>query len=174
MRPLSKSFPRTFEKFIVQGLRLSAAVSVFCMLAIAFVLFSEAWPLFRSLSWLRLFTDAEWTPLFADPQYGILSLVCGTVVTTFVALAVSLPMGLVVAIYLSEYASRSTREGLKPLLELLSAVPTVVYGYFALLLVTPLLQHVFVELPSFNMLSAGLVMGIMILPYVASLFLKMP
>jgi phosphate transport system permease protein len=110
-----------------------------------------------------------WTPLFADPRYGILPLVSGTLVTTLVALAVAMPVGTIIAIYLSEFAPHRLREILKPALELLSAVPTVVYGYFALLFVTPLLQKVFPELPTFNMLGAGIVMGIMIIPYVSSL-----
>ena len=103
------------------------------------------------------------------PHYGIMPLVAGTLVTTGVALAVALPIGTIVAIYLSEYAPFVLREMLKPVLELLSAVPTVVYGYFALLFVAPLLQTVLTDLPTFSMLSAGLVMGIMIIPYVSSL-----
>ncbi len=95
-------------------------------------------------------------------------LVSGTLVTTAVALAVAVPMGSLMAIYLSEYASSGIREVIKPALELLSAVPTVVYGYFALLFVTPALQKLWPELPGFNMLSAGLVIGIMIVPYVSS------
>jgi phosphate transport system permease protein len=125
--------------------------------------------LFKEVSIWRFLRDTQWTPLFSDPQYGILSLACGTLVTTFVALMVSIPMGLIVAIFLSEYCSPGLREIFKPTLELLSAIPTVVYGYFALLFVTPLLQKIIPELASFNMLSAGLVMGIMILPYMASL-----
>jgi phosphate transport system permease protein len=107
--------------------------------------------------------------LFADPHYGILPLVSGTLVTSVVALLVSLPLGTIIAIYLSEYANPKTREILKPVLELLSAVPTVVFGYFALLFLTPLLQRWLPSLPGFNMLSAGIVIGIMIIPYVSSL-----
>jgi phosphate transport system permease protein len=110
-----------------------------------------------------------WKPQFADPQYGILPLVAGTAVTTGVALAVALPIGTIVAIYLSEFAHAKVREAIKPALELLSAVPTVVYGYFALQFVAPMLQWIIPGLPTFNMLSAGLVMGIMIIPYVSSL-----
>jgi phosphate transport system permease protein len=120
----------------------------------------------RSLQRAR---DTEWTVLFADPHYGIMPLVTGTLVTSFVALLVSLPLGTVIAIYLSEYAGSRTREILKPTLELLSAVPTVVFGYFALLFLTPLLQRLVPSLPGFNMLSAGIVIGIMIIPYVSSL-----
>ncbi|MCE3241591.1 MAG: phosphate transporter permease [Deltaproteobacteria bacterium] len=107
--------------------------------------------------------------LFADPHYGIMPLVSGTLVTSVVALLVSLPLGTIIAIYLSEYAGSRTQEILKPTLELLSAVPTVVFGYFALLFLTPLLQRLLPSLPGFNMLSAGIVIGIMIIPYVSSL-----
>jgi phosphate transport system permease protein len=109
-----------------------------------------------------------WTPLFAEPRYGILPLVAGTLVTTFVALALAIPAGTIIAIYLSEFASHRVRESVKPALEMLGAVPTVVYGYFALVMVTPFLQKLLPGLPGFNMLSAGLVIGIMIVPYVAS------
>ena len=107
--------------------------------------------------------------LFENPRYGIMPLVAGTVVTSAVALFVALPLGTTIAIYLSEYANNRVREILKPILELLSAVPTVVFGYFALLFVTPLLQSFLPNLPGFNMLSAGIVIGIMIIPYVSSL-----
>jgi phosphate transport system permease protein len=113
-------------------------------------------------------TDTMWTPLFADAHYGILPLVSGTLTTTLVALVVAVPVGTIIAIYLSEFASHRVRETVKPILELLGAVPTVVYGYFALMAVTPLLQKIFPELPGFNMLSAGLVIGLMIVPYVSS------
>jgi phosphate transport system permease protein len=114
-------------------------------------------------------TDTAWTPLFADPHFGILPLLVGTLITTMVALAVAMPIGTIVAFYLSEFAPVLLREVLKPFLELLSAVPTVVYGYFALQFVTPLLRQVIPDLPGFSMLSAGVVMGIMIIPYVSSL-----
>ena len=114
-------------------------------------------------------TGTTWTPGFRSRRFGILALISGTLVTTGVALLVAIPAGTMIAIYLSEYAPHALREGLKPVLELLSAVPTVVYGYFALLFVTPLLQKLLPGLPLFNMLSAGLVMGVMIIPYVSSL-----
>jgi phosphate transport system permease protein len=114
-------------------------------------------------------TDTVWTPLFANPRYGILPLLNGTLLSTLVAMSVAGPLGLVAAIYLSEFASHRVRETVKPTLELLSAVPTVVYGFFALLFVTPLLQTIIPGLPGFNVLSAGIVMGVMIIPYVASL-----
>jgi phosphate transport system permease protein len=110
-----------------------------------------------------------WTPLFAQPQYGIGALLAGTLVTTGVALLVAIPLGTILAIYLSEFAEPKFRDWVKPMLELLSAVPTVVYGYFALLTLTPILQKIFPDLPQFSMLSAGLMMGVMIVPYVTSL-----
>jgi phosphate transport system permease protein len=133
------------------------------------VLLIESWHFFENVSLIDFLTDTQWTVLFENPRYGILPLVTGTLVTSAVALLVALPLGTIIAIYLSEYASVRVREVLKPILELLSAVPTVVFGYFSLLFVTPLLQKVFPTLPGFNMLSAGMVIGIMIIPYVSSL-----
>src|SRR5512146_1782166 len=156
------------EKLIEWLLLVAALTSVAITVGIVGVLVYESIGFFRHVPLLNFLTDRQWTPLFSDPHYGILSLVSGTVVTTAVALAVAIPMGSLIAIYLSEYASRGVREIIKPALELLSAVPTVVYGYFALLFVTPTLQKVWPELPGFNMLSAGLVIGIMIVPYVSS------
>ncbi|WP_455241602.1 phosphate ABC transporter permease subunit PstC, partial [Petrachloros mirabilis] len=128
----------------------------------------ESIAFFRQVSILEFATDLQWTPLFSEPHYGILPLVSGTLVTTMVALLVAIPLGSLIAIYLSEYAPQPIREVIKPILELLSAVPTVVYGYFALLFVTPALQRLWPALPGFNMLSAGLVIGVMIVPYVSS------
>ncbi|NUN07365.1 MAG: phosphate ABC transporter permease subunit PstC, partial [Bdellovibrio sp.] len=114
-------------------------------------------------------TDTQWTPLFENAHYGILPLLCGTFLSTFIALTVAIPLGTVAAAFLSEYIRPSFREVLKPILELLAAVPTVVYGYFALLFVTPLLQKIFPDMGGFNVLSAGIVIGVMIIPYVSSL-----
>lgn len=147
---------------------LAALVAVFTTIAIVFVLIVESLPFFRSVSLFDFLTDTMWTPLFAEARYGIMPLVAGTLVTTLVALAVAIPCGTIIAIYLSEFAPFRVREIIKPALELLGAVPTVVYGYFALLMVTPFLQRFIPELPGFNMLSAGMVIGIMIIPYVAS------
>lgn len=156
------------EKVIESLLLFAALSSVAITVGIVGVLVYESVGFFRQISVLDFLTDTQWTPLFSEPHYGILSLVSGTLVTTTVALAVAIPMGSMIAIYLSEYASSTVREVIKPALELLSAVPTVVYGYFALLFVTPALQKLWPELPGFNMLSAGLVIGIMIVPYVSS------
>lgn len=156
------------EKGIELLLLLAALTSVVIRIGIVGVLAYESIAFFRQVSFLEFLTDRQWTPLFAEPHYGILSLVSGTLVTTIVALLIAIPAGSMVAIYLSEYAPHRVRETVKPALELLSAVPTVVYGYFALLVVTPTLQTLWPELPGFNMLSAGLVIGIMIVPYVSS------
>ena len=156
------------EKAIEALLLLAALTSVAITIGIVGVLVYESIGFFRQVSLWEFISDRQWTPLFSEPHYGILPLVSGTLVTTAVALAVAVPMGSLMAIYLSEYASSGIREVIKPALELLSAVPTVVYGYFALLFVTPALQKLWPELPGFNMLSAGLVIGIMIVPYVSS------
>ena len=154
---------------IIETLLLAAGlVAVFTTLAIVAILLIESAAFFEHVTLKEFLTDTMWTPLFADAHYGILPLVSGTLTTTMVALCVAVPVGTAIAIYLSEFASHRLRETVKPILELLGAVPTVVYGYFALMAVTPLLQKIFPELPGFNMLSAGLVIGLMIVPYVAS------
>ena len=164
----SRLFTQIKEKAIESLLLFAALTSVAITVGIVGVLVYESVGFFRHVSLWEFVTDRQWTPLFSEPHYGILPLVSGTLVTTAVALGVAVPMGSLIAIYLSEYASRGVREVIKPALELLSAVPTVVYGYFALLFVTPALQVLWAELPGFNMLSAGLVIGIMIVPYVSS------
>ncbi len=150
-------------------LLLAALSSVGVTAAIVGILVIESIPFFRTVPLGTFLTDTQWMPLFSEPRYGILPLVCGTLVTTGVALLVAVPVGTIAAVYLSEYAPHRVREWVKPMLELLSAVPTVVYGYFALLFVTPALQRVLPDLPGFNMLSAGLVIGVMIVPYISSL-----
>lgn len=156
------------ERSIEASLFLAALASVAITLGIVGVLAYESWGFFQHVPLSEFLTDSQWTPLFSEAHYGILPLVSGTLVTTVVALLVAVPLGTVTAIYVSEYASLSIRETVKPILELLSAVPTVVFGYFALLFVTPLLQRMWPDLPGFNMLSAGLVIGVMIIPYVSS------
>jgi phosphate transport system permease protein len=136
---------------------------------IVWVLLSESASFFAEVSLLEFVTETRWTPTFADPHYGIAPLLTGTFMVTLVALAVAVPLGVIVAIFLSEFAGEMAREVVKPILELLAGVPTVVYGYFALLFVTPLLQAAIPGLPGFNILSAGIVMGLMIIPYIASL-----
>jgi phosphate transport system permease protein len=148
---------------------LSAALAVAVVGSISLVMIAEAWLFFTQVPVGDFLTDTQWTPLFDDAHYGIAPLLTATLMSTFVALAVAVPLGLFVAIYLSEFAGPRARESIKPTLELLAGVPTVVYGYFALLLVTPFLQRLIPGLPGFNLLSAGIVMGLMIVPYIASL-----
>ncbi|TAJ07366.1 MAG: phosphate ABC transporter permease subunit PstC [Nitrospirae bacterium] len=165
---MRKTVGRVRERGIELGLFLAALTSVAVTVGIVGVLLYESLGFFRQVSLGAFLTDTQWTPLFSDAHYGILPLVSGTLVTTVVALLVAVPLGTITAVYLSEYAPLPVRETVKPILELLSAVPTVVFGYFALLFVTPLLQRLWPDLPGFNMLSAGLVIGIMIMPYVSS------
>lgn len=134
-----------------------------------FILLYQTFGFFREVSIIDFLTDPEWTPLFSDKHFGILPLLSGTLLISFIALLFALPIGLSIAIYLNEFAPKSFRKTIKPLLELLAAVPTVVYGFFALIVVTPFLQKIFPDMAGFNGLSAGLVMGIMIIPYISSL-----
>ncbi|MGK7939414.1 MAG: phosphate ABC transporter permease subunit PstC [Crocosphaera sp.] len=165
----NKLFRNIRERIIEFALFLAALSSVATTFGILDILVTESWSFFQQVSILDFLTDTQWTPLFNDKHYGILPLLSGTFVTSTVALLVAIPSGTIVAIYLSEFAPKNLREWVKPILELLAAIPTVVYGYFALLVVTPLLQKVFSELPTFNMLSGGLVMGLMILPLISSI-----
>ncbi len=160
---------KTKERLIEGVLFLSALFSVLITFGIIGVLISETFEFFKVVSIIDFFTDTQWTPLFADKHFGILALIAGTFLTTIIAMAVALPVGLISAIYLSEYAPARVRTVIKPILEILGAVPTVVYGYFALLFVTPLLQRFIPGLSGFNALSPGIVMGIMIIPIVSSL-----
>lgn len=157
------------EKLIEAILLGAAAVSVMTTLGIVYVLVSESIHFFSNVSIVDFLTDTQWTPLFDDAHFGIMVLISGTLVSSAVALLVAIPMGTVIAIYLSEFANSKVREISKPILELLGGIPTIVFGYFALLVVTPILQFFFPSLPGFSLLSAGLVMGIMIVPYIASL-----
>ena len=167
---LAKNAMRNVSERLIEGLLLcAAAVSVLTTLGIVYVLVSESFHFFQNVSIVDFLTDTQWTPLFDDAHFGIMVLVSGTVISSFVALAVAIPMGTVIAIYLSEFANAKVREIAKPILELLGGIPTIVFGYFALLVVTPLLQILLPELPGFSLLSAGLMMGIMIVPYIASL-----
>ena len=146
-----------------------AYVSVLTTFGIVFVLLFETINFFREVSIVEFFTSTTWSAAFANPQFGILVLASGTLLTTLIAIAVALPVGLLAAIFLSEYASPRLRRWLKPALEILAGVPTIVYGYFALTFVTPLLREtIFPTMTIFNALSAGLVMGVMIIPTIAS------
>ena len=167
---LAKNVRRNIKERIIEIILMFAALSaVATTLSIVAILLYESLSFFKTVSVVDFFTDTQWTPLFEDAHYGILPLISGTLTTSAVALAVAIPVGTIAAIYLSEFASHKAREIVKPILELLVGVPTIVFGYFALLFLTPILQKIYPELPSFNMLSAGIVMGIMIVPYIASL-----
>ena len=166
---LAKNFRRNLmERFIEFGLLCSGLVAIFITMAIVYVLVSEAIPFFQYVSIKDFLTDTVWTPNYSIKHYGILPLISGTLTTTGIALSVAVPLGTITAIYLSEFASHKVREIIKPILELLVGVPTVVFGYFALMLVTPMLQKIYPDLTTFNMLGPGIVMGIMIVPYIAS------
>ena len=166
---LAKNLRRNvLERCIEFGLLCSGMFAIFITLAIIYILVSEAIPFFQHVSLYDFLTDTVWTPNYSIKHYGIMALVSGTLTTTFIALLVAVPLGTITAIYLSEFATHKVRETIKPVLELLVGVPTVVFGYFALMLVTPLLQKIYPDLTTFNMLGPGIVMGIMIVPYIAS------
>ena len=157
------------ERFIEGALAFCSFTTILTSVGIIWVLVSQSFDFFRQVSIWDFFTDTQWTPLFTQKHYGILSLLSGTLLTTLIAVLTAGPIGLTIAIYLSEYAPKYFRRNIKPALELLAAVPTVVYGFFALTVVTPFLQTFIPGLGTFNALSAGIVMGIMIIPLVSSL-----
>jgi phosphate transport system permease protein len=158
------------SEYIIEFLLfLSAFVTILTTVGIILVLTVEAYKFFKEVSIIEFFTSTEWTPLFTKKSFGILPLLTGTLLTSFIAILVALPLGLVIAIYLSEYTPKEFRDYIKPSLELLAAVPTVVYGFFALVVVTPFLQKLIPGMSGFNSLSAGIVMGIMIIPIISSL-----
>jgi phosphate transport system permease protein len=160
---------RTLERIVEHALLLCAGLSVLTTAGIVVVLLVETVEFFREVPVVEFLTGTEWTPLFANQRFGVLPLVAGTFLVSAIAMVVAIPMGLLAAIYLSEYAPDRLRRVVKPVLEILAGVPTVVYGYFALTFVTPLLQQVLPALSGFNAISPGIVMGIMILPLVSSL-----
>ncbi len=157
------------EGFIEFILAICGAITVLTTIGILWVLLYETWQFFSEVSIVEFFTDTQWTPLFADKHFGILPLICGTVLTSMIAIIVALPIGLSIAVYLNEYANAKFRRTIKPILEVLSAIPTVVYGYFALTVITPNLQLIVPGLAGFNALSPGIVMGVMIIPLISSL-----
>jgi phosphate transport system permease protein len=168
---VSQSF--LFRRKLIDGgvrivLFLAAALSVMITAGILYVLLSESARFFAEVSIIDFLTDTQWTPVFEDKHFGIMTLVSGTVVTSAIALLVAIPAGTVLAVYLSEFAAPQVREIIKPFLELIAGVPTVAFGYFALLFVTPLFQLFIPGLKGFNLLVPGIVMGIMILPYIVS------
>ena len=150
-------------------LKIIASVSIATTLGIIFTLSNETIMFFKKISLLSFLTEKEWLPFFEDPKFGILPLICGTVLVTAIAMCVAIPIGLACAVFLSEYASNSVRKVLKPMLELLAGIPTIVYGFFALTVVTPLLQRIIPDLQFFNAISPGVVIGVMMIPTIASL-----
>lgn len=160
---------RKKEKLIEFILSAAAWLTIFTTIGIIVILFSESIGFFKDISIKEFLTGTEWTPLFEEKKFGILPLLTGTLVTSAVAIIFALPIGITISIYLVEYADRKFRNTVKPMLEILAAIPTVVYGFFALTVVTPFLKTIFPEISTFNALSAGLVMGIMIIPMISSL-----
>lgn len=160
---------RRKEKLIELVMICCSFVTVFTTLGIILILTIESFKFFSEVSIIDFLTDTQWTPLFADKHFGILPLLAGTLLTTFIAIIFAVPLGLIISVYLNEYASPKFTTIVKPILEVLAAIPTVVYGFFALQFVTPLLQQFIPGLNGFNALSPGLVMGVMIIPYITSL-----
>lgn len=160
---------KTKERIIESILFTSGIITILITLMILIILLYESYGFFSQVSIWEFLTGTEWTPLFTDKKFGILPLLSATLMTSFVAIAVALPLGLSIAIYLNEYTPRSVRNTLKPMLEILASVPTVVYGFFALTIVTPFLQGFIPGLAGFNSISPGIVMGIMIIPTISSL-----
>jgi phosphate transport system permease protein len=166
---MSRSQRAIIEFFIERSLFLCAAGSILVTVGIIAVLLFETMEFLREVSLLEFLTGTEWTPLFANRHFGVLPLVSGTLLASLIAMVIALPAGLLTAIYLSEYSENHIRRVVRPVLEILAGVPTVVYGYFALQFVTPLLQRFIPDLAGFNALGPGMVMGLMILPLVSSL-----
>ena len=157
------------ERAIAVFLFLCSFLSILTTVGIVAVLLFEAISFFTEVAFIEFITGTRWTPLFSSKQFGVLALVAGTTLTAVLAMMVALPLGLLSAIYLSEYAPSRVRSTVKPILEVLAGIPTVVYGYFALLFVTPILRGISEDISVFNALSAAIVMGLMILPMVSSL-----
>lgn len=160
---------RTKEKLIEWVMMACSFITVLTTASIIIILAVDTFKFFGEVSIVDFFTDTQWTPLFSEKHFGILPLLTGTLLTTTIAVALAVPVGLIIAVYLNEYASPRFTAIVKPILEILAAIPTVVYGFFALQFVTPLLQSFIPGLRGFNALSPGLVMGVMIIPYITSL-----
>jgi len=157
------------ENIVEKTLFLCSFITILTTVGIILILLFQTVGFFKEVSLVEFLTDSQWTPLFSEKHFGILPLLSGTLLISLISLLFALPIGLTIAIYLNEFAPKGFRTTVKPLLELLAAVPTVVYGFFALIVVTPFLQKFFPDMAGFNGLSAGLVMGIMIIPYISSL-----
>lgn len=164
-----QKWKRKSEQFIPALLFLLASISVFTTVGIVYILISESIHFFKEVSIIEFFTSSNLKPLSADPSFGVLPLLVGTLTATLIALIVAIPIGLMSAIYLSEYAPQKVRKTLKPVLEVLAGIPTIVYGFFAFTFLTPLLKSFIPQIEATNILSPGIVMGIMIIPMIASL-----
>ncbi|NTW04505.1 MAG: phosphate ABC transporter permease subunit PstC [Peptococcaceae bacterium] len=157
------------EKIVYYGLTLCALISVITTIAIVVTLLVETFSFFKEVSIFEFLTGNKWAPLFEPKHFGILPLLSGTLMVTVISGALAIPTGLASAIYLSEFASEKTRRIIKPTLEVLAGIPTVVYGFFAITFITPIIRYFFPEADFFNALSASIVMGIMLIPMVSSL-----
>lgn len=164
-----KLFILSTDRIMPKILMLFGIISILTTGGIVAILLAESYGFFREISFIDFLTGTKWTPLFSDPQFGVLPLVMGTFLVTLIASFVALPIGLFSAIYLSEYAPARLRAILKPVLEILAGIPTIVYGFFALTFITPLIKSFIPQLSQFNALSAGIVVGIMIIPMISSL-----
>ncbi len=160
---------RVFEFLIEAFMAISGLISIFATIGVLYVLLSKTWLFFKEVPLSAFFFDTVWTPLFATKRFGIWALVSGSLIVTFVAMLTATPLGILAAIYLSEFANPKIRNGIKPLLELLAGIPTVVYGYFALTMITPNLMPFIPGLKGFNALSPGIIMGFMLIPTISSL-----
>jgi phosphate transport system permease protein len=167
-QPMAGSRQRR-ERLVGRLLLAFSAVSILTTIGIVVVLVREAFAFFQEVSPIEFLTSTKWTPLFTPKHFGVLPLLAGSVLIALGAAIVALPLGLASAIYLSEYAPQRVRAIIKPVLEILAGIPTVVYGYFALMFVTPLLKAIWPQTDIFNAASAALVMGVMIIPMVSSL-----
>ncbi|EOW9527812.1 phosphate ABC transporter permease subunit PstC [Bacillus cytotoxicus] len=166
---LKRKKTQRINRMVPVFLKAIASVSIITTIGIVMTLANETMMFFRKVSLYDFFLDKEWLPFFEEPKFGILPLICGTFLVTIIAMIVAIPIGLGCAIFLSEYAPKAARKLLKPLLELLAGIPTIVYGFFALTIVTPLLQKMIPNLQFFNAISPGIVIGFMMIPTIASL-----
>jgi len=165
----TRSIKNATEKSIPFLLLLIAAISILTTVGIIYTLLSETIMFFKIVPILDFFTGTVLNPLSQNPEFGVLPLLAGTIFSSIIAMIVAAPIGLMTAIYLSEYASHKVRNTLKPMLEVLAGIPTIVYGFFAFTFVTPILREIIPGLEATNILSPGIVMGIMIIPMIASL-----
>ena len=167
---MPRKFFRDIEGNIFRGIFFACAfLSIIVSVVIIYSLLSQAWGFFSEISFVEFFSGTRWSPILKPRSYGVLPLVSGTILVSMIAATFAVPVGVGVAMFLSEYASERTRKTFRPLLEILAGVPTVVYGYFALSFVTPILEKIFPDIMVFNALSAGLVMGLMIIPMISSI-----